>query len=179
MLRKRFEDTTLELDTRNRLYTIIEGSPGLHFRELQRRSGIAVGSLQYHLDFLQKRSFVSTVREGKFVRYYALKTTKIVADKELMNVLRQQQPRHIVLFLLQKRNASNETISEAVDLSPSTVSTYLKKMTELAVLERKKQRGKIVYSILDKEKTAAMLSEYQTSFLDGLVDNFVNVWTEV
>ncbi|MDO8625738.1 MAG: winged helix-turn-helix transcriptional regulator, partial [Candidatus Diapherotrites archaeon] len=72
MLRKRFEDTTLELGTRNRLYAIIEESPGLHFRELQRRSGIAVGSLQYHLDFLQKRSFVQTVREGKFVRYYAM-----------------------------------------------------------------------------------------------------------
>ncbi|MDO8625193.1 MAG: winged helix-turn-helix domain-containing protein, partial [Candidatus Diapherotrites archaeon] len=106
-------------------------------------------------------------------------TTKIVADKELMNVLRQQQPRHIVLFLLQKRFATNETISLAVDLSPSTVSTYLKKMTELAVLERKKQRGKIVYVIKDKEKTAAMLSEYKTSFLDGLVDNFVDVWQEV
>ncbi|MBS3061512.1 MAG: winged helix-turn-helix transcriptional regulator [Candidatus Diapherotrites archaeon] len=179
MLRKRFEDNTLELETRNRLYRIIEESPGLHFRELQRRSGIAVGSLQYHLDYLSKKSFVHTVKEGKFVRYYAMKTTKIVENKELMNTLRQEQPRHIVLFLLQKRFATNEVISKAISLSPSTVSTYLKKMVEIGILGRKKTGAKTAFFILDKDKVAQMLSEYQGSFLDNLVDNFVTVWNEV
>ncbi len=179
MLRKRFEDTTLDLETRNRLYRIIEESPGLHFRELQRRSKIAVGSLQYHLDFLGKKSFISSVKEGKFVRYYAMKTQRIVENKELMNTLRQQQPRHILLFLMQRRFATNDTISKAIDLSPSTVSTYLKKMVELEILERRKNRAKTAFFIKDKEKIAAILAEYKHSFLDDLVDNFVSVWQEV
>ncbi len=179
MLRRRFEDTTLELDSRNRLYSLIEKSPGLHFREIQRRSGIAVGSLQYHLDFLQKRSFIHTVREGKFVRYYAMKTQHVVENKEIMNTLRQNQPRHILLFLLQKRFATNETIARSVSLSPSTVSSYLKKMVEFGILGRQKHGNKMAFFILDKTKVADLLVEYRKSFLDDMVDNFVQVWETV
>ncbi|MFH0954703.1 MAG: winged helix-turn-helix transcriptional regulator [Candidatus Micrarchaeota archaeon] len=169
----------LELDTRNKLYKIIEKSPGLHFREIQRRSGLAVGALQYHLDYLQKRSFVSVQKEGKFVRYYALRTKKTVENKGLMSLLRQEQPRHILLFLLQRKFAANERIAEAVNLSQSTTSTYLKKMLESGVIERKKQGRKIIFLVVNKGQVAELLSQYKKSFLDELVDNFVDVWQTV
>lgn len=173
------DNEPLELDSRNKLYKIIEKSPGLHFREIQRRSGLAVGALQYHLDYLQKKSFVSFQKEGKFVRYYALRTKKTVENKGLMSLLRQEQPRHILLFLLQRKFATNERIAQAVNLSQSTTSTYLKKMLEAQVIERKKQGRKIIFLVADKEQVAQLLSQYKKSFLDELVDNFVDVWETV
>ncbi|MBU0636465.1 winged helix-turn-helix transcriptional regulator [Candidatus Micrarchaeota archaeon] len=173
------ENQPLELDTRKKLYTIIEKSPGLHFREIQRRSGIAVGSLQYHLDYLQKRGFLTLQKEGKFVRYYAMRTRKIIEDKGIMALLRQEQPRHILLFLLQRRFATNERIAQAVNLSQSTTSAYLKKMLETSALQRKKRSRKTHFFISDKEKIVQLLAKYKKSFLDELVDNFVEVWNEV
>ena len=173
------ENQPLELDTRKKLYRIIEKSPGLHFREIQRRSGIAVGSLQYHLEYLQKRGFLTIQKEGKFVRYYAMRTKKIVEDKDLMGLLRQEQPRHILLFLLQRRFATNEKIAQAVNLSQSTTSAYLKKMLETGALQRRKSGRKTHFSISNKEKIAQLLAQYKKSFLDELVDNFVEVWSEM
>lgn len=178
-MRQQNENQPLELDTRNRLYKIIEKSPGLHFREIQRRSKIAVGSLQYHLDYLQKHNFLTMEKEGKFVRYYALRTKKIVEDKSLMGLLRQEQPRRILLFLMQRRFATNERIAQEVNLSQSTTSTYLKKMFEGGAVQRKKSGHKTHYFIKDKDKTAALLLQYKKSFFDELVDNFVDVWQQV
>lgn len=173
------ENQPLELHTRKRLYSIIEKSPGLHFRELQRRSGIAVGSLQYHLDYLHKHAFVNPQKEGKFVRYYALRTKKIVEDKSLMGLLRQEQPRHIVLFLLQRRFATNERIAQEVNLSQSTTSAYLKRMLQAGAISRKRSGRKTHFFVDDKQKTAELLAQYKKSFLDELVDNFVDVWQNV
>lgn len=173
------DNEPLELDTRKKLYGVIEKSPGLHFREIQRRSGLAVGALQYHLDFLQKKGFVSFQKEGKFVRYYAMRTKKTVENKPLMALLRQEQPRHILLFLLQRKFATNERIAQAINLSQSTTSTYLKKMLETQAIERKKHGRKIVFSIANKEQVTDLLARFQKSFLDELVDNFVNVWETV
>jgi predicted transcriptional regulator len=173
------ENQPLELETRKRLYKIIEKSPGLHFREIQRRSGIAVGSLQYHLDYLQKHDFLVSQKEGKFVRYYAMRTKKIVEDKPLMALLRQEQPRHILLFLLQRKFATNERIAEEVQLSQSTTSAYLKKMVETGAIQKRKSGRKTHFFVAEKEKVAALLAQYKKSFFDGLVDNFVEVWEEV
>lgn len=173
------ENQPLELETRKRLYKIIEKSPGLHFREIQRRSRIAVGSLQYHLDYLQKHDFLTMQKEGKFVRYYAMRTKKIVEDKPLMALLRQEQPRHILLFLLQRKFATNERIAEEVQLSQSTTSAYLKKMAETGAIQKRKSGRKTHFLVGNKEKVAELLATYQKSFLDGLVDNFVEVWQEV
>ena len=55
-----FEEA-LALEVRRKIYEEIKASPGLHFRELQRRVGLATGSLQYHLDYLAKYKAVDKV----------------------------------------------------------------------------------------------------------------------
>lgn len=41
-----------------RIYNTISGSPGIHFRELKRRVGIAYAALQYYLEFLEKHNLI-------------------------------------------------------------------------------------------------------------------------
>ena len=101
----------LQLDVRRKIYEIVEQSPGLHFREIQRRSGLAVGSLQYHLDYLQKHHILRTQNEGKFVRYYAVRGPQVEeandqtqAGQKTMAFLRHESTRKIILFLLKEKN---------------------------------------------------------------------------
>ena len=169
-------EDALALGTRDRIYRAITKNPGLHFRELQRRTELATGSLQYHLDYLTKRNLVKSVKQGKFVRYYSAGGAQLGEDETLMNLLRQESLRKIVLFLLTKKSATNLSISSAVELSPSTVSWHLSKLVSNGIVGTRKRRRKKYFYLADPGKTVALLRIYRKSFLDDLVDHFVEIW---
>src|SRR3989344_3157639 len=110
-------EEALQLEVRKKIYNTVKRNPGLHFRELQRRVGIATGALQYHLDYLAKKHLVKTERETKFLRYYLVRQD--FAETGLMALLRQDSIRAIMVFLMQRRFANNNTIAASVNLSPS------------------------------------------------------------
>ena len=169
-------EEALELKAREKIYRIIEESPGLHFREIQRRAEIAVGSLQYHLDYLQKKHLVRIEKQGKFVRYYSIRGKQLGEDEKIMSLLRQNTIRRIVLFLLQNKQANNLSISNAVNLSASTVSWHLEKMLEEGLIEREKQGRESIFVLKEPDKVAQIVINYKESFLDQWVDNFVEMW---
>lgn len=170
-------EEALRLEVRRKIYDTIKENPGLHFRELQRRVDIATGALQYHLDYLGKKHLVKTEREAKFLRYYLVREK--FDDTKLMSLLRQESIRKIVVFLMQKRAVMLETISANAGLSPSTVSWHLDKLSESQIIEKSRRGRKIFFKVVDKEKVGKMLVDYKESFLDEIVDNFVEVWEEM
>ncbi len=170
-------EEALKLEVRKKIYNTLKRNPGLHFRELQRRVGIATGALQYHTDYLVKKHLVRIEKETKFIRYYLVRQQ--FEETALMSVLRQESMRRIIVFLMQRRFASTQRISESVALSPSTTSWHLEKLVESGFVVKLERSGKTVYSIADKERIAAILVNYRRSFLDEVVDNFVEVWEEI
>ena len=162
------------LTPRDKIYSNIVQSPGLHFREIQRRTKIATGALQYHIEYLKKKSFIREEKEGKFSRFYSLNSE--VKDSKLMNLLRQESVRRIILFLMNKRKANLHSISQGVSLGLSTTSFHLQKLVLSAVVLEKHINGKVFFSIKDKESVLIMLLDYRESFLDVLVDNFIDTW---
>jgi predicted transcriptional regulator len=167
-------DEAVALTPRDKIYSTIAGNPGLHFREIQRRVGIATGALQYHVDYLKKKNFIKEEKQGKFSHFYALRTEQV--DSKLMNLLRQESVRKIVLFLMNRRMATLQSISKMVLLSPSTTSFHMQKLTEGGIVAQKNMRGKIYFFLTDKESVLKLIVQYKKSFLDELVDNFVDVW---
>lgn len=168
----------LSLDVRQRIYNLLRESPGLHFREIQRRTGLATGSLQYHLDYLVKKHLVRTVKEKKFSRFYLIREP-FVQEKE-MAALRQESTRKIVLFLLsKKRGASNKQISKAISLSPSTTSWHLDKLFTDNLVSKKRKGKKTIYFLVEPDKSAQVLLSYKKSFFDEMVDNFAQVWQKI
>lgn len=169
----------LALGARNKIYKTINKSPGLHFRELQRRTKIATGSLQYHLDFLLKRHLIKSEKRGKFVRYYSTRGVQLGADEQTIGLLRQPSLRKIILFLLTKKRANNEKIAASVGLSPSTVSWHMVKLMQGGLVERRRVGRKTFFYIVDAENISQLLSSYKKSFLDEMVDSFVEIWDEM
>lgn len=170
---------TLNLESRNKVYQIIEQSPGLHFRELQRRSGLAVGALQYHLETLQKNHLIRVEKQGGFNRYFSVRGTQLGASEKTMALLRQESARKIIIFLLEKKQASNFDIATAVQLSASTVSWQLAKLAEAGVVSEKRAGKKKMFFVNNPNETANLLVNYKKTFFDSLVDNFVETWQEI
>lgn len=176
----------LQLDVRRKIYEIIEQSPGLHFREIQRRSTLAVGSLQYHLDYLQKHHIIRTQAEGKFVRYYAVRGVQVHTEadaaqhgQKTMAFLRHESTRKIILFLLKENRANNERIAQEINLSPSTTSWHLDKLVENGVLRREREGRKTFFILIHPESARHLLVTFRQGFFDQAVDNFVDLVTQL
>jgi predicted transcriptional regulator len=167
-------DEAVALTPRDRIYSTIAQNPGLHFREIQRRTNIATGALQYHIDYLKKKNFIREEKQGKFSHFYGIQSQQV--DSSLMNLLRQESVRRIVLFLMNKRRATLPVISKNVGLSLSTTSFHMQKLLLSQVVLQKTINGKIYFNLKDKEGVLVLLVQYRHSFLDELVDNFIDVW---
>jgi len=169
----------LTLGARKKIYRAISKSPGLHFRELQRRTKIATGSLQYHVDFLMKRHLIKAEKKGKFVRYFSTRGPQLEGQEQTIGLLRQPSLRKIILFLLTKKRANNEKIAAAVGLSPSTVSWHMTKLVQGGLVEKRRVGRKTFLYIVEGDRIAGLLSTYKKSFLDEMVDSFVEIWDEM
>ncbi len=159
------------------LYALIAESPGLHFRELQRRTKMANGQLKYHLSWLQDRSVIKTITDGQYLRFYTF--DKLGEDERtILEFSRQQSVRHILLHLLENGCDNHENIVNKLDLSPSTISWHLKKMVNADILVREVDGRKSFYRLQDADLVKQTLVKYRESFLDRMVDHFIDMWGE-
>ena len=93
------KDDIFKLQTRRKIYDFINKYPGLHLREISRRSNIPLGSLRYYIKSLDKYGLIVIKTDHKFKRYYVNQTVG-EKDKELLNILRQDIPLRVILMLL-------------------------------------------------------------------------------
>ena len=166
----------LELETRKRIYEQIKKSPGIHFRELQRRIELEVGNLQYHLHCLEKRNLIKASNDGNYVRYFARDRSLNETERKILSLLRRSSCRHILIQLLNNPDLNNKELSQAIGLSPSTVSWNLNKLVEAGIIERKKTGRISNFTIVDLTVVAELLICYKESFIDTLVDGFIEMW---
>jgi len=131
------KENILKLGTRRKIYNFILEYPGLHLRELSRRTNIPLGVLRHHLNFLKKQGLVIKKTDRRYVRYYV--TQKVgKKDKEIINLLRQEVPRRIILLLLSPGPGNiyqnKDTQKKALKNPATFLKTYSKR--ELVELTR-------------------------------------------
>lgn len=169
------KDAVLELEARRKIYDIIVESPGLHFRELQRRADVAYGSLQYHLEFLIKHNLLSEEKGSEYSRFFPSEF-KSVRERELISLLRQESIRRILLHLLEKPGCRNKDLVDEINLSPSTVSWHVGRLLRAQAVVQESRGSDVVFSVSEPDIVTRLLVTYKASFLDRIVDRFVEVW---
>jgi len=168
----------LELDSRKKIYKQIEKAPGIHFRELQRRTDLAIGSLQYHLEVLQKQHLVKARKKGKFTRFFPVYGEHSEEEKTTLSLLREESVRKIILYLTQ-RKATNKQLAKKLGLAPSTVSFHMQKLIEAGLVKKKRSGKKTYFSLVNKQQAKDLIIGYKKSFVDDLVDSFVEMWEAI
>jgi len=182
------EEAALELPIRRKIYDEISRTPGIYFRDLQRRLGLPVGSLDYHLHYMEARGIVVSRQGERYNRYYISGTT-FEEDRKIMSALRIGGRRRILMFLLLHPSSSAKDVANAVSLSVSTVSFHMKRLASLGIVLRggatvdsacaRRGFGCARYSISNPNGVAALLIKYRPSFLDSAVDRFVDSWVDL
>lgn len=151
--------------------------PGIRYRELMRLAKLTNGVMSYHLGVLEKNSAIKIDRQGGVTRFYP--TSMNEYDRAVIGRLRQKTARQIVLFLLQNEGITFTDIVVHVKHAPSTVSWHLKKLQEIGLIQVKRSNGHVLYKVNQSDEIVRLLRDYKTSFLDKMVDNFVDTWFEL
>ncbi len=170
------EKKILEIKLRKRIYDIVRQFAGSHFREIQRRSGLATGTVQHHLHALVKHGLVRETKQGQYSIYFPRELP--AGNERVLSALRQESIRNILLILIIQEPRTNEEIVKLVNLSPSTVSWHLKILQARGIVHAQREGRKTFYRLAcDKQEIKDLLITYQESFFDKLVDHVVEMWS--
>lgn len=171
-----FKDEILENEKRRRIHALIEASPGIHLRELQRILDIPLTTLEYHLSYMTRKKILFAETEDHYKRYYSKPLDP--EDKKVLSALRQKRMREIVLVVLENGKAKYQLLAERLKLSHSTLSSYLKYLVNRNILTKEKIGYENLYTVLEEDRVARVLIAYKPSFLDKLVDRALDTWME-
>jgi len=172
------EEDPLQLETRKRIYEMIQSSPGIHFRELSRRLGIPMGVVEYHLNYMLKREMIVSRMEGRYKRYYT--EGKIASrEKKVLAFLRKDVPRAILVYLMLHPGARHRDIKAELGLSGSTLTFHLSRMVRKEVVREEGAEAVKRFYVTDPDSVSKTLIIYKRSFMDDLVDSFSDTWLEM
>lgn len=133
----------LGLKARRRIYTYILNNPDLHLREISRRMNMPKTTLKHHLKYLEKQDLITISSKNGYKRY-CIKDALGRKEKEILNLLRQEVPRNILVHMIFFIACSEIELSKALGKHPSTIAFHLKKLKELGIIKpRWRHRSKI------------------------------------
>jgi len=167
-----------EIENRKQIFEYIKSHPGNHLREIQRKLNIPLGTLEYHLRYLVEIDLIVEKEDGHYRRYYPQGTIGS-RDKKILSMLNQPIPRKILMYLLLHPNSNFKEIAKNFSESPSTISFHVDKLIKSELIKKEKLGREMLYSVTDEQSVAKMLITYKQSFLDSLVESFVETWCEL
>ena len=169
------EKEILELEARRKVFDTVKHYSGSHFREIERKSGLSVGSVKFHLDSLTRNGLIVMQKDGNNIRYFSRDIE--IKNSVLLGLLRQDSVRKILIYMLTHKNFNHEDITNEVGLSPSTVSWHIKKLEENDIIIAERRGRKTFYRLLaDKSEILNLLVIYKESFFDKMVDHAIEMW---
>ena len=166
-------------DIRGGIYDLVTKNPGIRYRELIRLAEITNGVLTYHLGMLEKFGEIRVERRSnkRVTRYFTVNIPK--EDSDIISCFRSKVIRDIVFFVTNNDLCTFNEIVGHIDKAPSTISWHVKKLKEAGILRMIQGNDHLLYSITDKSRVNRILSEYQETFTDRIIDNYTDTIEEL
>lgn len=164
-----------ELETRRIIYDLIEKNPGLHLSKIAEMLNIRISLVEYHLAHLERNDVIIAIKDTGYKRFYVKSVEIGVRDKKILALLRQETPLKIVLFLLKNPKSVHKDILSILDIAPSTLSYYLKKLIEKEIIIEGMLGEEKGYNVKDEKSIIGLLVRYKPY---QLLESFKHVWLD-
>ena len=176
----------LELDTRRAIYELVLAAPGLHLREIQRRLGMHVNLVEYHLGHLIASELVVEVKDAGYSRFYPTQTPgagggvdRLTSqEKRLLGLLRQPMPLRIIVYLLAAGRAQHKQLCDHLGCAPSTLTYHMKRLIRGQVVAQVTAGEGKGYWLVDRRGVARLLVLYRPAPFDQ-VEAFTELWLDL
>ena len=165
------------------LLTFVQQYPGVHLREIRRRLGIPIGTLDYHLYRLGRQGLVLVRFQGGYKCCFPALSERGNApipepEKLVLALLRQPVPRALLLQLYLEGACAPAKLAQAVDTTGSNLSYFLKRLESVNVISREGQGATRIVRLLDPKLVHQVLLDYPP-LAETTVDRFLRFWTEL
>jgi len=161
---------------RRKIYRFILEFPGLSRSELSKKIDMPYSTLKYHLEYMKKRDVIVEKRIGKYLRYYA-KNMVGAREKQILNILREDTPRMIILYLDAYISASLHEIANFWKKDPRTVAYHIKKISKLDMIDNVQIGKEIYYELKDSWEILLVIIKYKNVLFDELLEDYLD-WIE-
>jgi len=156
---------------RSKLIQIITENPGLHFRELQRRTGAAVGKLDYHLYQMERKGEIYSIKDNRLVRFFS-STEDTMMERRIAMHMRNQISKEVLI----RTAIAGE--SEIPKPSSDTIKA-LDKMVHDGILSYEIKADSARVSLNNKEVIINFLKKYSRSFIDSVAYSIFRMLDEL
>jgi DNA-binding MarR family transcriptional regulator len=165
------------------LLSFVQRYPGVHLREIRRRLGIPIGTLDYHLYRLGREGLITVRFNGGYKCAFpavAAETRGPIPDQDqkLLALLRQPVPRALLLHLY--LDGPSPPAGLAVDLgtSPTNLAYFLRRLEGAGVLVREGAGPDRRVRLADPKRVHEILLLFPP-LPEGVVDRFQRFWQEL
>jgi predicted transcriptional regulator len=171
------KEENIGLEIRRIIYDHIKNNPGSHLRKISRSMDIQMGTLRYHLDYLEKKEFITSRKEGNLKTYFTAGRLS-VDDINITPLLQQKRFRDIILMIIITPGITHGEIIEQLSMRPSTLSKYTKILEGRGIIHHEKNGREKHFYLTDERRIIGLLLTYKKSFWDSFVDNVLEIYLE-
>jgi len=134
-----------------------------------------LSTIRYHLNFLERNGILST-KDSQNKKVYFIKGKVDSRDKNTIALLQQKRFRRIFINLILKPNQTQKELAQTLTIHRSTLSKYLKYVTQFDLLKISHEGKEKRYDISNKSHFLHVLFSYKRSFRDKLVDRILKIY---
>jgi DNA-binding transcriptional ArsR family regulator len=124
------EPELLQSPQRRRIMDVVNDHPGIHFKELVRRSGIPNGSLVHHVRQLEGAGLLVAKQANGYTCYFG----RGPADAARASVLKADGARQVLAAVQASPGLSGLEVAHLTGLQPSTVNYHAKRLADAGLL---------------------------------------------
>ena len=158
-----------------RVLQFIKQNPGSHLRQIKKELKISMGTVQYHLQMLEKEGKIVSEKQGLF-RHYFLVGLFQQNEKNILKILKQETAREIIMFIIERTNPTQTDLVKRLEISAASVSLNLGKLIELGLINEIKDGKFKRYVLLEDPKIIVrLMKNYQT----GIWNRWSNTLSEM
>lgn len=132
--------------TRAEIYSFIVSNPGIQFRGICTGLGIAIGTAEFHLGVLKKAGLVSSLRDGKYKRFFASRKFS-VKEMKLLSLLRHETVRDILKTLAAEKAVSHGKLASDLAITSQGLTWQMNRLREEGVIEESYDAMRLTYSL--------------------------------
>ncbi len=138
-------------ETKNRkmILALINEMPGLRYIELKRITGLAYGTLTYHLSRLESEGRIKTVRTTRKSRYYPACISELEA--KIIDCLRNNTCKSILLVLLEHEYVTLQMLIKTLRSGKSTIRYHIGRLMSIGVITASRVGRIMLYKIKDND----------------------------
>ena len=116
-----------------RVFQFIQDNPGIHLRQIKKELNVSLGTIQYHLSVLENSGRIISEREYFRRTYFPVGTFK-KNERNILKILKRDNLKAILLFVMEKQNPTQTDIATGLGLSNSTVNRLLRYMIDHEII---------------------------------------------